>query len=161
MKKTPLKARENAQTSALQTHQADIASKIAAAVTGAVSKNSKLTGSPKTSDGITVNIHVGDIYLIGFDEAIDAEEWGMRETNTEIIGGTAKGKKSTRSTNDDASADRNKVIERRIDFSKGGVKLVASENSKPAAKKRPANVATKLRSAVKKRATKKRPTAKK
>jgi len=162
MKKAPSKTRKNSETSRLHAHQADIASKIATAVTGVVTKKSKLTGSSNANEGITVNIHVGDIYLIGFDEAIDAEEWGMRETNTEVIGAASRGQKSTPPTDADALADKNRVIARRIDFSKGGVKLVATENSKPAAKKRQAGVATKVHTtANKKRAAKRRTTARK
>lgn len=150
MRKTGSKARKITQTSRSHEGQADIASKIATAVTSVVAKKSSLASTSSAYGGTTVNIHVGDIYLIGFDEAIDAEEWGMRETNTEIMGGTSKSEKNARSANEDALANKNRVVARRIDLSKGGVKLVATENSKPAAKNRQ-SAATKPRAKASKK----------
>lgn len=149
MKKMATKANEITKTTRLDTGSVDIASKIAAVVTGAVAKKSKLSGASSSNGSTTVNIHVGDIYLIGFDEAIDAEEWGMRETNTEITGGASRPRKSTSPVNEDALVDKNRVIARRIDFSKGGVKLIATESSKPAAKK--ARITAANKQAAKKR----------
>ena len=33
-----------------------------------------VTGRRKNSESISIHVHVGDLFLIGFDEAIDAEE---------------------------------------------------------------------------------------
>lgn len=162
MRKTGTKSKQNTTVSSLLADQADIAGRIAAAVTGAVGKKTKLTGPSSSNGGATVNIHIGDIYLIGFDEAIDAEEWGMRETNTEIVGGASRSKNTTSPANEDALANKNRVIARKIDFSKGGVKLVATENSKPVGKKRQASRAAKPGASTRKNSpAKKRSTGKK
>lgn len=38
-----------------------------------------------------IKIHVGDVFLVGFDEAIDAEEWGMTERNVQLAASVASG----------------------------------------------------------------------
>lgn len=38
-----------------------------------------------------IKIHVGDVFLVGFDEAIDAEEWGMTERNIQLAASVASG----------------------------------------------------------------------
>ena len=78
-----------------------------AAVTEATSRITK-AGFGKSADGkITVHVHIGDVIMMGFDEAIDAEEWGMRENNTEIIGVSTKGIKAS-AADPEAQSDLNK-----------------------------------------------------
>ena len=81
----------------------------------------------------TINVQVGDIVLVGFDEAIDAEEWGMRETNVE--GGASVGKGMTpeqaKKLNQQQDPNDNRNTSRRVDIRKGGVVLYLSEDSAP------------------------------
>jgi hypothetical protein len=106
----------------------DFATKTAASITEAISRS----GQFNHSDGkVNVNIHVGDIILIGFDEAIDAEEWGMRENNTEIIGDKRSPGKTQKNTKADAEQNENKKISRTVSFKKGALQLNATENSEP------------------------------
>ena len=67
--------------------QLKLATLAAAKVTEAISKSAKATGKGGQKAGMNVHVHVGDVVMMGFDEAVDAEEWGMRETNNEIAGG--------------------------------------------------------------------------
>ena len=112
----------------------DSAVNTAAKIAETFSKSAKLD----SADGkINIHIHVGDIILIGFDEAIDAEEWGMRENNTEIIGkngATSKGKSST--TAKAEPADHKKTA-RSVSFQKGDLKLNATEHAEPILNKAP------------------------
>lgn len=134
--------------------RADLASKAASAITEAISRSSKGKLGKGADGKITVHVHIGDVIMMGFDEAVDAEEWGMRENNTEIIGGkTAKGRKS-QGLDADAQAEKNRKITRRVNFRKGSLQLEATENSEPArkspARKRPA---TKKKPATRKTAS--------
>ena len=149
MKTLRSSAKKQSETKSIYTEPADIAAKIVSAVSGAISNTPNLTGKSNAGGGITVNIHVGDIYLIGFDEAIDAEEWGMRETNTEITGSGAGRKKVAGAVDSNELAESQKATTRKIDFSKGAVKLVATENSTPIEKKRQAWPAKKPRASSK------------
>ena len=109
IKKVPGK---NLQTENL----AGFATKTAASITEALTRS----GQFNHSDGkVNVHIHVGDIILIGFDEAIDAEEWGMRENNTEIIGGKASAAKARKNNKTETDPNENKKISRSINFKKG------------------------------------------
>lgn len=119
------------------------ATKTAASITEALTRS----GHFNHPDGkVNVHIHVGDIILIGFDEAIDAEEWGMRENNTEIIGGKAPGAGARRNNKAEADPNKNKKISRTVNFKKGELQLNATEHSEPAKKpmasKRPARKKT-------------------
>ena len=106
----------------------DFATRTASSITEAISRS----GQFSHSDGkVNVHIHVGDIILIGFDEAIDAEEWGMRENNTEIIGGKGSPGKTQKNTKVDAEPNENKKISRSVSFKKGALQLNATENSEP------------------------------
>jgi len=106
---------------------------------------------------MTVHVHIGDVIMMGFDEAVDAEEWGMRENNTEIIGGKGAKGRSSQGLDADALAEKNRKISRSIKFKKGSLELNASENSEPAKKristKKPASKKTK-RVAIKRKTTK-------
>ena len=96
MRSTRTAAKRVTKKSSQSDGKTDLAIKATAAITEAISRSTK-AGFGKNADGkITVHVHIGDVIMMGFDEAIDAEEWGMRENNTEIIGGSAKGKKSFR-----------------------------------------------------------------
>lgn len=112
--------------------QNDQAVKTAAAISTVISQIQKSHGL-KSEDGKTnINIHIGDIILIGFDEAIDAEEWGMRENNTEIIGASSPKANSQNKVDGNSSADQNRKTMRSINFKKGSLELNAVENSEPA-----------------------------
>jgi hypothetical protein len=81
----------------------------------------------------TINVHVGDITLIGFDEAIDAEEWGMRETNVEA-GGAQAGAATLEGAAKLYKAKHGHEgahVSRKLDLKKGSVVIVMSEESTP------------------------------
>ena len=120
----------------------DFAVKTAASVTDAVSRHHQFG----QSDGkINVHIHVGDIILIGFDEAIDAEEWGMRENNTEIIGGKGTSRQQKLTASRDSDPNENKKTSRSVSFKKGALQLNATEHSEPFKKATPAKRTTRAR----------------
>ena len=130
-------------------NRTDLAAKAATAITAAIAQSKKGLGSKASDPKMTIHVHIGDVIMMGFDEAVDAEEWGMRENNTEIVGGKAKKGRANQGLDADALADKNRKISRSIKFKKGALELNANENSEPARKKVPA-----------KRATDKRPTRK-
>lgn len=106
----------------------DFATKTAASITEAIRRS----GQFNHSDGkVNVHIHVGDIILIGFDEAIDAEEWGMRENNTEIIGEKASSGAVRKNPKAESDPNENKKISRTVNFKKGQLQLNATEHSEP------------------------------
>lgn len=110
------------------------ATKTATSITEALTRNGHLNHS----DGkVNIHIHVGDIILIGFDEAIDAEEWGMRENNTEITGGKAPAA-ARKNNKAEAEPNKNKKISRTVNFKKGELQLNATEHSEPLKKAAPA-----------------------
>ena len=133
----------------------DIAAKTASVITDAISRSKKIGAA----DGkINIHVHVGDVILIGFDEAIDAEEWGMRENNTEVVGGKVSKARQSPSTDAEAEASKNKKISRSIQFRKGALELSATEHSEPtqsaSTKKRPIKKSTTRKVATKKRVIK-------
>ena len=81
----------------------------------------------------TINVQVGDIILVGFDEAIDAEEWGMRETNVEAGPSVGKGMTPEQANmlNQQQDPNLNRTTSRRVNLRKGGVVLYLSEDSAP------------------------------
>ena len=104
----------------------EFATKTAASITQAISRSGQL----KDLDGkVNVHIHVGDIILIGFDEAIDAEEWGMKENNTEINGASKSTAKQRQKLN--AEPTDNKKTSRSVSFKKGALELNATEHAEP------------------------------
>lgn len=134
MRSTRTAAKRVTKKSSQSDGKTDLAIKATAAITEAISRSTK-AGFGKNADGkITVHVHIGDVIMMGFDEAIDAEEWGMRENNTEIIGGSARGKKAT-AADPEAQSDNNKKTLRKINFRKGNLELNATENSEPVFKK--------------------------
>lgn len=82
-------------------------------------------GKRKSADGLSIHVHVGDLFLIGFDEAIDAEEWGAREINNDGSG-IARAARAKR----DAEPERK--TKRRLSLRKGSVFLTADEEAEPA-----------------------------
>ncbi len=112
----------------------NLATKAATAVANAISQANK-GKLGKNSDGkITVHVHIGDVIMMGFDEAVDAEEWGVTEKNTEIISGTRSKGSVSRSLDADGLAEKNRKVSRSIRFKKGALELDATERSQPARK---------------------------
>lgn len=112
----------------------DLATKAATAVANAISQANK-GKLGKNSDGkVTVHVHIGDVIMMGFDEAVDAEEWGVTEKNTEIIGGRRSKAVAARGLDADGLAEKNRKISRSIRFKKGALELDATERSQPARK---------------------------
>jgi hypothetical protein len=112
----------------------DLATKAANAVAYAISQANKGKFG-KNSDGkVTVHVHIGDVIMMGFDEAVDAEEWGVTEKNTEIISGKRSKSSATQGLDADGLAEKNRKISRSIRFKKGALELDATERSQPARK---------------------------
>lgn len=108
-----------------------LAARAARAVTDAIGKAKKGRGA----DDMDVHVHVGDVVMMGFDEAVDAEEWGMRETNNEA-GGRAAGRGRGKAARDtDAQDEKNRKVHRTISLRKGPLSLKAVDRSEPAKKK--------------------------
>lgn len=122
--------------------QTAIAARAAKAVTDAIAKSRKGSGKRGKDDDTDIHIHVGDVVMMGFDEAVDAEEWGMRETNNEVAGKAGgRGKAAKRDT--DGQDEKGRKVRRSITLSKGKLKLQATERSEPAKKKKAAKKGTK------------------
>ena len=118
---TPVQDRERIEASG----------RAAAAITASLTRELKGAYAGKTPPSISV--HVGDITLIGFDEAIDAEEWGMRETNIETgaaPSGTLTPEKAAM-LNNSQDPNENKRVSRKVDLKKGGMVIVLNEDSVP------------------------------
>mgnify|MGYP006270221743 CR=1 FL=1 len=82
----------------------------------------KLSGLPAFADAKVINIHIGDNLTFGFDEGIDAEEWGMTENNNDPAAAGANPAKPGAKPNPEKPQGF-----RKIDFRKGDLVLVASE----------------------------------
>ncbi len=104
-----------------------------------------ITGRRKGSEGISIHVHVGDLFLIGFDEAIDAEEWGAREVNNDGSGRGAAGRQQL---------EPERKTKRRLSFRKGNVEIRAEEDAEPTGKARNNKRRTPVR--AKKKASRKR-----
>lgn len=90
-----------------------------------------LAKTRRNNEGISIQVHIGDLYLIGFDEAIDAEEWGARE----IASPDGKeGRRSRMTAEERAEAQRK--TKRRLTFKKGAVQITANEDSEPMTRRR-------------------------
>jgi hypothetical protein len=83
----------------------------------------KLPSIPGAADAKVINIHIGDNYTFGFDEGIDAEEWGMVDNQTE--GGQAAA--ATKQPSTSATPEERPSSYRKLDFRKGDVVLIATE----------------------------------
>jgi len=94
----------------------------------------KLPSIPGAADAKVINIHIGDIFTFGFDEGIDAEEWGMVDNQNES--GQAATPGQPKATVTPAPHEKPSTY-RKIDFRKGDVVLIATEQPvdapKPAA----------------------------
>jgi len=88
----------------------------------------KLSGLPAFADAKVINIHIGDNLTFGFDEGIDAEEWGMTENNNDPAAAGANPAKPGAKPNPEKPQGF-----RKIDFRKGDLVLIASEEPVKAA----------------------------
>lgn len=122
------------------TDKTSLAARAARAVTQAIAKAKKGFERSGKNDDMDVHVHVGDVVMMGFDEAVDAEEWGAREMNHEVAGGKSRGGRAARDT--DAQDEKNRKVNRTIKFRKGSMRLEAVEQSRPARKKRAAKKTT-------------------
>jgi hypothetical protein len=113
----------------------ELATKAASAIANAISQANKGKLGKNTDGKMTIHVHIGDVIMMGFDEAVDAEEWGATEKNTEIIGGRRSKSAATSGLDADGLAEKNRKISRTIRFKKGALELDASENSQPARKR--------------------------
>jgi hypothetical protein len=91
----------------------------------------KLPSIPGAADAKVINIHIGDNYTFGFDEGIDAEEWGMVDNQTE--GGQAAA--ATKQPSTSATPEERPSSYRKLDFRKGDVVLIATEQPVDSSKK--------------------------
>jgi len=116
--------------------QMALAARAAKAVTKAISQSKKGSGK-RGKDDMDIHVHVGDVVMMGFDEAVDAEEWGARETNNEVAGKAGgRGKAARREA--DPQDEKGRKVRRSITLNKGKLKLQAVERSEPAKKKKAA-----------------------
>lgn len=90
-----------------------------------------VTGRGKGAGGISIHVHVGDLFLIGFDEAIDAEEWGAREVSMD---GSGQGRAVRRQLE---TMEPERKTKRHLSFRKGNVQITADEEAEPADKTAP------------------------
>lgn len=104
-----------------------VAADAASRLTGEITR--QLQGIYGTNGAINVHVQVGDIVLVGFDEAIDAEEWGMVDNQVEGGDGAKSKGKATPAT--DAGTTREKSV-RSVDIRKGNLVLVAAEETNAA-----------------------------
>lgn len=126
-------ARKAGQPSATAKQMA-LAARAAKAVTKAISQSKKGSGK-RGKDDMDIHVHVGDVVMMGFDEAVDAEEWGARETNNEVAGKAGgRGKAARREA--DPQDEKGRKVRRSITLNKGKLKLQAVERSEPAKKKK-------------------------
>ena len=129
----------------------------AALVAKAIASAKKAAG--KAGEDMDVHVHVGDVVLMGFDEAVDAEEWNARETNHEVAGGKGRGRRAARES--DPQDEQNRKVSRSITFRKGGLRLDAVERSQPTRRKKAApKPAKKAAKKAQTKAAKKKPVAK-
>jgi hypothetical protein len=88
----------------------------------------KLSDLPAFADAKVINIHIGDNLTFGFDEGIDAEEWGMTENNNDPAAAGANPAEPGVKPNPEKPQGF-----RKIDFRKGDLVLIATEEPvKPA-----------------------------
>lgn len=95
-----------------------------------------------TNQPINVHVQVGDIVVLGFDEGIDAEEWGMTEISNEgaAAGGSSAKSAAVQADQAPATAGKRKIA-RSIDVRKGSIYLIASEESEALEETAPAEAA--------------------
>ena len=108
---------------AQETKDSRAATAVTKATNAAEAVLKKLPSIPGAADAKVINIHIGDNYTFGFDEGIDAEEWGMVDNQTE--GGQAAATTAQPSTS--ATPEERPSTYRKLDFRKGDVVLIATE----------------------------------
>ena len=122
----------------------------AKAVASAIAKAKKAGGRKAKDDDMDIHVHVGDVVMMGFDEAVDAEEWGARETTHEAGGKAGRGGRAAREA--DPQDEKNRHVRKKIVLRKGALKLEATDHSSPARRK--AAAAKKAKKVAKKPAAK-------
>lgn len=113
---------------AQETKDSRAATAVTKATNAAEAVLKKLPSIPGAADAKVINIHIGDNYTFGFDEGIDAEEWGMVDNQTE--GGQA----AATTAQPAATPEERPSSYRKLDFRKGDVVLVATEQPADAPK---------------------------
>jgi hypothetical protein len=108
---------------AQETKDSRAATAVTKATNAAEAVLKKLPSIPGAADAKVINIHIGDNYTFGFDEGIDAEEWGMVDNQTE--GGQVAA--STARPSASATPEERPSTYRKLDFRKGDVVLIATE----------------------------------
>jgi len=108
---------------AQETKDSRAATAVTKATNAAEAVLKKLPSIPGAADAKVINIHIGDNYTFGFDEGIDAEEWGMVDNQTE--GGQAAA--ATKQPSTSATPEERPSSYRKLDFRKGDVVLIATE----------------------------------
>ena len=108
---------------AQETKDSRAATAVTKATNAAEAVLKKLPSIPSAADAKVINIHIGDNYTFGFDEGIDAEEWGMVDNQTE--GGQAAA--TTAQPAATATPEEHPLTYRKLDFRKGDVVLIATE----------------------------------
>ena len=83
----------------------------------------KLPSIPGSADAKVINIHIGDNYTFGFDEGVDAEEWGMIDNQNE----SGQAAAATGQPAAAATPNEKPPAYRKLDFRKGDVVLIATE----------------------------------
>ena len=83
----------------------------------------KLPSIPGSADAKVINIHIGDNYTFGFDEGVDAEEWGMIDNQNE----SGQAAAATGQPAAAATPNERPPAYRKLDFRKGDVVLIATE----------------------------------
>jgi hypothetical protein len=116
--------------------QTALAARAAKAVTKALAKSKRGAGK-RGQDDMDIHVHVGDVVMMGFDEAVDAEEWGARETNNDVKG-KAGGRGKAAGREADPQDEKGRKVRRSITLNKGKLRLQAVERSEPAKKKKAA-----------------------
>ncbi len=112
-----------ATSHAQETKDSRAATAVTKATNAAEAVLKKLPSIPGAADAKVINIHIGDNYTFGFDEGIDAEEWGMVDNQTE--GGQAAA--TTAQPAATATPEERPSAYRKLDFRKGDVVLIATE----------------------------------
>lgn len=102
---------------------ADAAARTAQAVT------QRLAETYGTNQPINVHVQVGDIVVLGFDEGIDAEEWGMTEISNEGAAAGSGGKTAAIQADQASATAGKRKVARSIDLRKGSIYLIASEET--------------------------------
>jgi hypothetical protein len=99
------------------------ASTVTKATNAAEAVLKKLPSIPGAADAKVINIHIGDNYTFGFDEGVDAEEWGMTDNQNE----SGQAAAATGQPAAAATPNEKPPAYRKLDFRNGHVVLIATE----------------------------------